>query len=129
MSRDSLPPLLRGIGTTVVLAAAVVAFAVAGRDNGQARSERQATHPAGNNWSGSASDLAALSNQVEELRQEVEDENVAEEVIKNPWFDWLSFSGTAIIAGSFYTEWFVRKSANKKSAAHITGVNATGGEA
>src|ERR1051326_9628583 len=113
MIHDSFPPLLRAIGTTVILAATVIAFVIARQHVAQ----REAHHPPAARTAGkpsATSDVQTLAAEVEELRSEVEAESVAEEVLENRWFEWLGFAGTANVASSFYTEWYVRR---KKSRA------------
>jgi hypothetical protein len=53
-----------------------------------------------------------LANEVDEMRHEIQDSGVIDDVFKNPWFEILGFLGTAVIASSFYAEWMVRKNEN-----------------
>lgn len=81
MSKNSIPPLLRGIGTTVVLLGAVIGF-LAARHDVQAPKTPART---------------------------AAEENFADEVLENPSFEWLGLVGAAIVASSFYAEAFIRR--------------------
>jgi hypothetical protein len=110
MTRDSLPPLLRGVGTTVVLIAAVVAFVVARRDVEKHRLKREAIQVQASAQRQPDRDFGALASEIHELRTGVEHESIAEEVLENRCFEWAGFLGMAMIAGSFYAEWYIRNS-------------------
>jgi lipopolysaccharide export LptBFGC system permease protein LptF len=87
MARDALPPLLRALGSTVLLAATITAFLIANKDDENRPSERQTVEIA----QPQAADLNSLLSEIHELREEVEQKDFAEEVLKNPSFEWLSF--------------------------------------
>lgn len=95
MLHDSSPPLLRGLGTTIILIATILSFIIA-------REEMK------------AGDLArlppasAITHAPSDARQP-EDDSVIEEVLSDPWVEGLSYLGTALIASSFYLEWFLRR--------------------
>ena len=110
MNRNSWPPLLRGIGMTIVLLAAVISVMTARqgritREATLAKAEANAAAPP----VAADRNLAELRAEVHELREEVSEETMAEQVIGNPWFDWLGFLGTAVMSSSFYAEWYLRK--------------------
>ena len=98
---ESTPPLLRGIGTLVVLAAAVVSFVIA-RLNDPKPSAKPPS-PAQNGR------IDNLADQMEDLREEMNEATVVDDVLENVWFECLGFSGTALIATSFLVEWRVRR--------------------
>jgi hypothetical protein len=105
--KNSFPPLPRGIGTLLVLIAAVVAFCISrehdrNRDAGPSGNRSVAAKVTGE-------EVAALASEVRELRAEAEQESVVEEVVDNGWFDCIAFAGTVVIAASFFAEAYVRR--------------------
>jgi hypothetical protein len=107
---ESTPPLLRGIGTLVVLAAAVVSFAIA-RLNDPKQSGKTST-PTGLGAAAAAGQVGRieqLTDQVEDLQADMNEAMVVDDVLENVWFECLGFSGTALIATSFFVEWRVRR--------------------
>ncbi len=92
MLHDSTPPLLRGLGTTVILCATILTFVVA-RDEMKA-DDAATARPAV---------VAAVD------ADEPDEETVIEEVLSNPWIEGLGYAGTALISASFYLEWLVRR--------------------
>lgn len=54
-------------------------------------------------------DVSALTAEVRELREEVEQQDVVDQVLDNTWFNWVSIAGTAVIAASFFTEAYLRR--------------------
>lgn len=118
MARASIPPLLRGIGTTIVLLAGVISFLIA---RGQVQAGKAAHTPGQASVVGAKSDpqLTSLANEVELMRAEIQDDTMMEKVIENPWFEILGFLGTTVIASSFYSEWMIRKNEN---APALTGI-------
>src|ERR1700741_5071517 len=104
MNRESLPPLLRGVGTTMFLVAAIVAIVLARRDIANTAAQREAAHQrTGNQYQG-ANGLGAIADQIQELQTELEARNLAEEVLESPWVEMMSIVGTAFLATSFYAE-------------------------
>lgn len=112
MNQNYLPPLLRGIGTTIVLVATVFSVIVA-RDNLRAeQGKRDAvrakagadvkTRPVGT-WN-----PAEFMAKFQELQSE-EDDSVIDEVMDNPWFNYAGFLGMTTIASSFFMEAFQRR--------------------
>ena len=114
---ESIPPLLRGIGTLVVLAAAVVSFVIARlndpKQSGKPPSPVALATPA---QSGRIDNLA---EQMEDLREEMNEATVVDDVLENVWFECLGFSGTALIATSFLVEWRVKRTKLAVPAAAI----------
>jgi hypothetical protein len=109
MTLDSLSPLLRGIGTTIILITAVVTFASAQREIEKSRSQRAIERSQIAASADPKSELSHLTKEVEELRSEAEQENIVEEVLENRWFEWLGFIGMATVASSFYVESYARR--------------------
>ncbi len=98
-----------------VLTAAVIAFCIA-RQHDQPR--LTATIPALNPAARASGDsVSALADEVRELRADVEQEDVVEEVLEDPWFELLGFFGTALVAASFFAEAYLRRD---KTASQIT---------
>ena len=91
---------------TLVLAATVIAFVIARQDADKHQAARKAIEAQRN----AAPDLQSLASEIHDLRQEVDQENIAEEVLENRWFEVLGFIGTGVIASSFYVESYRRRS-------------------
>jgi len=112
MNKNCLPPLLRGVGTTAVLFATVYSVIVASGNVRTEQAHREALHAQeeaeAKAQPAELRELAALKVEVEDLRRSADEESIADEVIENPWFTWVGFLGTAIIASSFYAESFLR---------------------
>ena len=107
-NRDFLPPLLRGIGTTLILIGTVVAFMSARRDIEHHRTKRQSLAPAPAYYPQPTLDLVA--KELQELRAETQNENLAEEIVENRWFEWLGLFGAGVASASFYVEALMRRS-------------------
>jgi hypothetical protein len=108
--KNSFPPLLRGIGMLFVLAATVIAFYIARQHD---ESRRTAAIPVLAPAKSAGSDsITALVGEVRELRAEVEQEDVVEEVLENTWFEVIGFFGSALVAVSFFAEAYVRRDRN-----------------
>ena len=107
-SRDYLPPLLRGIGTTLILIGTVVAFLSACRDIDHNRAKTQSFAPVPAYRSQPTLDLVA--KELQELRAETQTENLAEEIFENRWFEWLGVFGAGVASASFYVEALMRRS-------------------
>jgi hypothetical protein len=114
---ESLAPLLRGIGLTVVLLGTVLA-AEQTREHNQANAAAHAaavavsgTKPVGFSSTNMLQDqsLDRLTQEIEDLRETVHEETTVEEVLVNPWFGSLGTLGSAITAGSFYVEWICKR--------------------
>lgn len=111
MISDSLPPLLRGLGTTLILLTSALVVTV----------ERTGTQAAGQAaWAQlavKAEELArrdatgvdALAAEVRRLRLQLQENDLADEVFENPWFQWFGLLGTGLIAASFFVEWRLKR--------------------
>jgi hypothetical protein len=104
VNRDYLPPLLRGIGTSVILIGSVVALVAARRDVDRYRSRGQAVPLASAFGDGSQLTLALVAKELQELRAEALNDNIVEQVIESRWFEWLGLIGVGVVSGSFYIE-------------------------
>jgi hypothetical protein len=107
MARASIPPLLRGIGTTIVLCAGIVSFIIAHTDINDKRASQQ--YEVSVRMIAAEPQLNRLATEVDEMRHEIQENGIIDDVFKNPWFEILGFLGTAVIASSFYSEWMIRK--------------------
>jgi hypothetical protein len=110
---EALPPLLRGLGTTVILVATVVSLATA---RGNQRPPTSLRLPLARPAAAASSQGAPpatrdldLAREIAALRQEVADDSVLEEVFENPWFELCGIVGTAVITSSFFLEWSIRR--------------------
>jgi hypothetical protein len=107
MNRESLPPLLRGVGSTMILLATITAIVTARRDiqntqvNRAARERAATEHPV-------ATGLEALTGEIRDLKSELEERSATEEVLESSWVEMLGIVGTAFIACSFYAEAIVK---------------------
>lgn len=109
---ESLPPLLRGLGTLLILLTSALVVTVERRDNAHRAEhihlERLASkaeaslpeHPG---------DANALATEVRLLRLQLQDNDLADDVFENPWFQWLGLLGTGLIASSFFAEWRLKR--------------------
>ena len=106
---DSLPPLLRGIGTTVILLATLVSGLYAHADVAKRKARQQAALEQ-RKAALETNQLNTLSREVAELRSTVQDdETVVEEVLENPGFELFGLLGSAVFASSFYAEWLIKR--------------------
>ena len=118
MNRNWLPPLLRGIGTLILLFATLFAVITARKDAAgeiiklQAGANRAKLITDTNGQTLELHTLYELMAETDDLRSELEEKSVIEDVIANRWFDWASLLGSAIIASSFFTEAFLRRREN-----------------
>lgn len=110
---EALPPLLRGLGTTVILVATVVSLVTA---RGNQRPPTSLRLPLARPAAAASSQGAPpatrdldLAREIAALRQEVADDSVLEEVFENPWFELCGIVGTAVITSSFFLEWSIRR--------------------
>jgi hypothetical protein len=108
---ESVPPLLRGIGTVILLLATVLSAATA-RGHGRHASSILPT-PAKPPVTSAAPAGPALSpelaRELAEIRREIAEDSMLEEVFENPWFEACGYAGTACIASSFFVEWAIRR--------------------
>jgi hypothetical protein len=99
---DSVPPFMRGLGASLMLAAAIIAFYIA-------RTHDPSQPPTATRNQMSPAELrtdsvSTLVYEVRELRAEVEQEDVVEKVLDDLWFELASFTGAALVAASFFAE-------------------------
>ncbi|TNY25132.1 hypothetical protein BV497_15500 [Fulvimonas soli] len=107
-ARDWMPPLLRCIGTMLILVASVYAVGIEQHEQAQRAQQiaaiRSALDPAGLG-AGPRDRQADLAQEVRLLRLQIaQGSDLTDEVFKNPWFQWLGLIGTLLIAGSFLVE-------------------------
>jgi hypothetical protein len=109
---DSLPPLLRGLGTLLILLTSALVVTVERRENAarveQAHIARVALKAEESRQPGRA-DTNALTQEVKLLRLQLQDNDLADDVFENPWFQWLGLLGTGLIAASFFAEWHLKR--------------------
>lgn len=102
MPRASLPPLLRGLGTSLLLlSAALTVVYERDKDETTRLSPVVVTAPA-------APSPDPVLLELRQMRAELAEDRLADDVFENPWFQWLSLLGTGLIAASFFVEWRVR---------------------
>lgn len=109
---ESLPPLLRGLGTLLILLTSALVVTVERRDNAHqaeqihlARLASKAEASLPRNPSGAN----ALATEVRLLRLQLQGNDLADDVFENPWFQWLGLLGTGLIASSFFAEWRLKR--------------------
>lgn len=102
----------------MILIGTVVALVAVRRDIDRHRSKGQTSTLASAFGIGSQPTLALLAKELQELRTEVRDDNVMEEVIESRWFEWLGLVGAGLVSGSFYVEALIRlsKSSSDKNS-------------
>lgn len=109
---DSLPPLLRGLGTLLILLTSALVVTVERRENAarveQAHIARVALKAEESLPPGRA-DTDALTQEVKLLRLQLQGNDLADDVFENPWFQWLGLLGTGLIAASFFAEWRLKR--------------------
>ena len=115
--KDHFPPLLRGIGMLVLLTAGVIAFWIARQHDKASRTLVRPVQIAAGKKSGD-SPASSVSGMHEPGLEDPQDE-VVEEVLKNPWFECLGFAGTGLFATSFFMEAYIR-SKKKPDHARLT---------
>jgi len=116
---QSWPPLIRAIGSSTIVAAAVITAAY---EHQQATAHAQASPvvaqaalPSGNTGGDS---LDALAREVATLREDQHrHDDLAERVFSNLWFDLFGAVGSAIFACSFFAEWHVIRSRSRGGSA------------
>ena len=109
---DSLPPLLRGLGTLLILLTSALVVTVERRENAarveQAHIARVALKAEESRQPGRAG-TNALTQEVKLLRLQLQGNDLADDVFENPWFQWLGLLGTGLIAASFFAEWRLKR--------------------
>jgi hypothetical protein len=101
---ESIPPLLRGIGSTIILLAAII-----GASHTKPSFNAIKPAPSAEIHQKESEAVEELTREVAELREAAQEENVVNEVLANPWFEGLGTLGSAIIAASFYADWLSKR--------------------
>ena len=105
-TRDHVPPLLRGLGFVLLLLASLaggvmehrgVAEANAAAAQAKARMGAVASSVAGHR-------ADSIAGEIRLLRLQLQEDDFADKVFENPWFQALGALGTALIAASFLFE-------------------------
>jgi hypothetical protein len=116
---ESLGPLLRGIGLTVVLFGTVLAAVqtkdVQAKEIEKAKAPAVAGDPIAKPAEASSTNrlqdksIDRLTQEIDELQEKVQEETTVGDVLINPWFGAFGTIGTAITAISFYAEWLCKR--------------------
>jgi hypothetical protein len=116
----ALGPLLRGLGTTVLVFASLLVGVAEHQQAEQARAvlERsqhriEAEVEAAQEGAG----VDALTREVGLLRRQLAESSIASEVIANPHFQLLGLLGTLLVALSFFVEAWQRRQPQPRSQA------------
>lgn len=107
MIPDALPPLLRGLGTALILLTSALVVVV--ERNATDDAPAAATEAPFEAAADGASGVDALTAEIRLLRLQMRDNDLADEVFENPWFQWLGLLGTALISASFFAEWRIKR--------------------
>lgn len=104
--RDHLPPLVRGIGLSLVLVASLVVGVAEHRSDRQARERLAvlAAHAGDARAADAARPADAVAAEIRDLRLQLQDHDLADRVFENPWFQLLGLLGSALVAASFLYE-------------------------
>ena len=108
MIPEPLPPLLRGVGTLLILLTSALVVTVERRDNAERAEQAHLARislKAERSLQQGRADTDALAIELRLLRLQLQDNDLADEVFENPWFQWLGLLGTGLIAASFFAEW------------------------
>jgi hypothetical protein len=112
---ESLGPLLRGIGLTIILIGTIAGAVQARKHAGAWQTLHQTAASEGGHKTSAAAaaprenSLETLTQEIEELRETVQEDTMVEDVLTNPWFDVLGIAGSSIAAASFYAEWYCKR--------------------
>ncbi|CAN7256100.1 hypothetical protein LJR143_001016 [Pseudoxanthomonas sp. LjRoot143] len=112
MIPDSLPPLLRGLGTALILLTSALVVTVERRTHDEAAALTAIAHLAVKAEEArhqGETGAAALATEVRLLRLQLQGNDLADDVFENPWFQWLGLLGTGLIAASFFAEWRLKR--------------------
>ena len=105
--KDHLPPLLRGMGFLIILLVTVAVGATERRQyvRAQAKMEQmRAGLDADRSAASADGQLDALTREVRLLRMQLQEKDLSDEVLENPWFQFLGALGTGLITASFLLE-------------------------
>ena len=108
MIPEPLPPLLRGLGTLLILLTSALVVTVERRDNAERAEQAHLARislKAERSLQQGGADTDALAIELRLLRLQLQDNDLADDVFENPWFQWLGLLGTALISASFFAEW------------------------
>jgi hypothetical protein len=108
---ESLPPLLKGVGLTIVVLATLIGIIHARHTPGLGLTKAIGKATSGQKTLAVGQDetLVELTREVSSIRTKLEEETTVVEVLVNPWFETFSLCGTAIFASSFYLEWRIKR--------------------
>jgi len=112
MIPESLPPLLRGLGTALILVTSALVVVVERKPDDEATSRVAMTQlavKAEESLHRGERGADALATEVRLLRVQLQGNDLADDVFENPWFQWLGLLGTALISASFFTEWRLKR--------------------
>ncbi|MBD9477834.1 hypothetical protein [Pseudoxanthomonas sp. PXM02] len=112
MIPDSLPPLLRGLGTALILLTSALVVVVERRADDDAvalAAMTQLAVKAEEAMHHGETGADALATEVRLLRLQLQGNDLADDVFENPWFQWLGLLGTGLIAASFFAEWRLKR--------------------
>lgn len=105
--QDHVPPLLRGIGFLLVLLASLAVGVMEHRADAEAKA-RMAHAKAQVDAMAAASPESgqadSIATEIRLLRLQLQQEDFADKVFENPWFQFLGAIGTALVALSFLYE-------------------------
>lgn len=105
--QDHVPPLLRGIGFLLILLASLAAGAMERRAEAEAKA-RMAHAKAQVDAMAAAPPESrpadSIATEIRLLRLQLQQEDFADKILENPWFQFLGALGTALIALSFFYE-------------------------
>ena len=107
----ALPPLLRGLGTSVLVFASLLVGASEYRQAKLARDVLERARERLHEQAVSATSgegLEALTRELTMLRLQLSESSLAGEVLANPWFQVLGAIGTLMVAASFFVEAYQR---------------------
>lgn len=104
----SLPPLLRSLGTLLIVVVSVVVgvseHRVVARAEADVARARELAGPDGAEAGVASGEKAALIREMQWLRLQLRDSDLADEVFENPWFQGLGALATLMVALSFFVE-------------------------
>jgi hypothetical protein len=108
---ESLAPLLRGIGSAVILLTAIIGTYEAKSGLSAIKSVPLAAIQKSNDSSAAAKDgtVEALTKEVADLKEAVEEETVVDEVLRNPWIEALGTIGSVTVVASFFADWLNKR--------------------
>lgn len=106
-TKDHVPPLLRGVGFLLVLITSLfvgVAEHRADAESGARLVQAKAKMDAMAETYQKGDRMASIAGEIRLLRLQLQDEDLADRVFENLWFQLLGTLGSAIVAASFLYE-------------------------